>query len=364
MAKIAVDARPLSIPTTGIGRYTLAVLERMLSSEHHWYLYSHQPLLVDFESLPNVTVRSANIQKGSLSTFFAQMVFPLWAWKDDVDLFWSPRHHLPLCLGRSISKVLTIHDLVWQRFPKTMSRLGLQLERLLMPQGVKLADSVIAVSEATANELRQSFPSCAEKIVTIYEAPFLEVSEVPGPPGEYFLFVGTIEPRKNLKRLLEAYSLYRERVTDPLPLKICGGKGWGMPELKGKVQELDLEESVEILGYITDDQLPKLYREARALLIPSLYEGFGLPIVEAYSQGTPVLTANRGAMAEVAGDAAVTVNPDSTAEIAHALAVLTQDLERVSELQFSALRRAGEFSWDKAAAETLSVIESALNRAR
>ncbi|WP_444904967.1 glycosyltransferase family 4 protein [Microbulbifer sp. CnH-101-E] len=364
MAKIAVDARPLSIPTTGIGRYTRALLERMLRSEHHWYLYSHQPLLVDFQSLPNVTIRSGNVQRGSLSTFFAQTVFPFWAWRDEVDLFWSPRHHLPLCLGGSVSKVLTIHDLVWQRFPKTMSRLGLQLERLLMPPAVKSAGSVIAVSESTASELKQSFSACAEKVVTIYEAPFLEVSEAPGPLGGYFLFVGTIEPRKNLRRLLEAYASYRTIVAEPLPLKICGGRGWGMPELQERVQALDLEGSVEILGYMADDQLPKLYREARALLIPSLYEGFGLPIVEAYSQGTPVLTANRGAMAEVAGNAALTVNPDSSTEITQALTVMTEDHLKVTELQSCALKRASEFSWDKAAAETLSLMESTLNRAQ
>ncbi|WP_299586437.1 glycosyltransferase family 1 protein [uncultured Microbulbifer sp.] len=364
MAKIAVDARPLSIPTTGIGRYTRAILERMIVSEHEWYLYSHQPLLVDLQSLPNVTVRSGNVRRGSLSSFFAQAVFPFWAWRDSADLFWSPRHHLPLCLGSSVSKVLTVHDLVWQRFPETMPRLGLQLERMLMPPAVKLADSVIAVSRSTASELRQSFPACAEKIVTIYEAPFLEVADTPSPLGEYFLFVGTIEPRKNLKRLLDAYSSYRKEIAGPLPLKICGGKGWGLPELQGKIRELGLEESIELLGYVADDQLPKLYREARALLIPSLYEGFGLPIVEAYSQGTPVLTANLGAMAEVAGDAALTVNPASTTEIARALTLLTQDREKVSELQLRALQRAEKFSWDKAAAETLSLVESILNRAR
>ncbi|WP_226647214.1 glycosyltransferase family 4 protein [Microbulbifer variabilis] len=364
MAKIAVDARPLSIPTTGIGRYTQALLEFMLDSEHQWYLYSHKPLLIDFESLNNVTVRSGAINKSSLSSIFAQVVFPLWSRIDKIDLFWSPRHHLPLCLGSSVVRVVTIHDLVWQRFPQTMSRSGLLLERLLMPPSLKTADLVVTVSGSISDELQQSFPKYAEKIQTIHEAPFLALANKPGPLGKYFLFVGTIEPRKNLRRLLEAYCSYRELVTEPLPLKICGGKGWGMPELKGKVQELDLEGSVEILGYITDEKLPDLYREARALLIPSLYEGFGLPIVEAYSQGTPVLTANRGAMAEIAGSAALTVNPDSTTEIAHALAVLTEDHPKVKELQIRALRRASEFSWDKAAAETLSVIESTLDRAR
>ncbi|WP_444941388.1 glycosyltransferase family 4 protein [Microbulbifer sp. ZKSA004] len=358
MAKIAVDARPLSIRTTGIGRYTLALLELMLESEHEWYLYSDKPLLRSFESLNNVKVRSGTVSKSSLSSIFSQVVFPLWAWKDKVDIFWSPRHHLPLFLGPSVVRVVTIHDLVWQRFPQTMSRFGLLLERLLMPPSLMMADSVITVSQSVSKDLQQSYPKCTRKIKAIHEAPFLGLANRPGPLGNYFLFVGTIEPRKNLSSLLQAYSLYRSSVTDPLPLKICGGKGWGMPELEGMVRALGIEKGVEILGHIVDDQLAKLYQEARALLIPSLYEGFGLPIVEAFSQGTAVLTANRGAMAEIAGGAALIVNPDSVEEIAQSLIVLSEDHLKVMELQCSALKRASEFSWDRAAAETLSLIES------
>lgn len=360
MARIAVDARPLSIPTTGIGRYTHAILQRLLESEHQWYLYSHQPLLTDFRAMPNVTVRCGNIRKASLGSLFAQSVFPLWARKDHVELFWSPRHHLPLCLGSSIASVVTIHDLVWQRFPETMPWLGLQLERMLMPPALNKADAVIAVSGSTSSELQQSFPACAAKVRTVYEAPFLDLADEPGPEGDYFLFVGTIEPRKNLMRLLSAYAAYQAQAVQPLPLKICGGKGWGLPELESKLRELGVQDRVQILGYVADDQLPGLYRGARALLIPSLYEGFGLPIVEACSQGTPVLTANRGAMAEVAGEAALTVNPEDERDMAQALLALTQDLEMVAALQSRALRRAGEFSWDRAAAETLSVMEACL----
>lgn len=360
MARIAVDARPLSIPTTGIGRYTHAVLERLIQSDHHWYLYSHQPLLVDFQSRANVTVRSGRVKRASLSSLYAQVLFPHWARKDRADLFWSPRHHLPLCLNSSISSVVTVHDLVWQRFPQTMSRLGLYLERLLMPPSLRCADAVIAVSNSTADELRDSFPECEAKIRTIYEAPFLNPVKEPGPLGEYFLFVGTIEPRKNLMRILDAYALYRTQVAKPLPLKICGGKGWGLPELQSKVRALRIEDQVEILGYISDHQLPKLYRGARALVIPSLYEGFGLPIIEAFSQGTAVLTANRGAMEEVAGNAALIVDPDDELEIARALSTLTEDLSRVADLQGRALRRARKFSWDKAAADTLALMESSI----
>lgn len=361
MARIAVDARPLSIPTTGIGRYTLAILERLLASEHQWYLYSHQPLLCDFESLPNVIVRCGNIRMASLSSLYSQVVFPLWSKTDEIELFWSPRHHLPLFMSASAAKVVTVHDLVWEKFPKTMSILGRQVERILMPPSLRAADAVIAVSNSTANELRQSFPACVDKVQTIYEAPFLDMSDVHGSMGDYFLFVGTIEPRKNLAGLLRAYRRYQSQAVRPISLKICGGKGWGLPALESLIEENGLTEYVDVLGYVNDDELPELYRGARALLMPSLYEGFGLPIVEAFSQGTPVLTSDRGAMREVAGDAGLLVDPENTDQVANALLQLTDDHSLVANLQLRAQARAKLFSWDLAAEQTLSLMESLLS---
>ena len=364
MARIAVDARPLSIPTTGIGRYTLAILRRLLDSDHHWYLYSHQPLLYEFEGLSNVTVRCGNVQHAGLGSLYAQVVFPMWGRKDEIDLFWSPRHHLPLCLGKSLSKLVTIHDLVWQRYPQTMSPLGRLIERLLMPPSLKMADAVIAVSDSTAKEVQKSFPGSADKVRTIYEAPFLKAPAGPCGDGGYFLFVGTIEPRKNLSALLRAYRLYQTELTHPLPLKICGGKGWGLPQLESLIAEEGLGESVELLGYIHDDQLPALYRNARALLMPSLYEGFGLPIVEAFSQGTPIMTSNRGAMKEVAGNAGILVDPENVEDMAAGLVELTCNSPLVEDLQQRAQDRVKLFSWDRAGEQTLSLMESLLTSKR
>jgi len=360
MARIAVDARPLSIPTTGIGRYTEAVLSRLLQSSHDWFLYSDRPLRSDIAVRGNVHIRTGGLKAAKLSSLYAQWQFPRWADTDQVELFWSPRHHLPLLMGANISRVVTIHDLVWKRYPQTMSRFGRVLERLLMPPSVKGAKAVIAVSDSTASELVHCIPQCAERVRTIHEAPFMSVADKPGPLGDYFLFVGTIEPRKNLLRLLEAYALYVSQLEQPLPLKICGGRGWGLPALAERLQVLGITDQVEVLGYVGDDKLPDLYREARALLIPSLYEGFGLPIVEAFSQGTPVLTSDRGAMAEVAGDAGLLVDPESTSTIAAALESRTDGTDLVSVLQQRALERAGVFSWDTAAAQTLATMESLL----
>lgn len=354
MTRIAVDARPLSFPTTGIGRYTRAVLSRLFEGDWEWYLYSDRPLLWP-EVLPeNVQVRYPRTMLPGMGSIFAQAAYPLWAKKDGIDLFWSPRHHLPLMLGGSTRSIVTVHDLVWQYFPQTMTRMGRLLDQFLMPLSVKASDAVIAVSQATANEVRANWPD--SNVSTILEAPFLNLS-ARSPRGDYFLFVGTLEPRKNLLALLQAFRLYLDTSSTQLPLKIAGGKGWGLPALEERLTEMGLGEHVEILGYASDSELETLYRHARALLMPSLYEGFGLPIVEAFSQATPVLTSNRGAMKEVAGNAALLVDPEDVSGMAEAMRQLTEDHTMVEELQDRAGSRGRVFSWDKAAQETRQLME-------
>ena len=357
MARIGIDARPLASPTTGIGRYTKALVERIIESDHEWFLYTNKKLLHDFSSFPSVTIRNANLGIGALSSLVAQILFPVWGRKDKLDIFWSPRHHLPLLMPREVRQVVTIHDLVWQRCPETMPFLGLQLERLLMPASLSRAHKIISVSNSTALDISELYPGCEDKLETIYEAPFIPMSETSPVLGNYFLFVGTLEPRKNLEGLLKAYRLYVDQVMEPLPLKVCGAKGWGLPRLTSVINSLQLQGHVEVLGYVDDEELPSLYRGARALLMPSLYEGFGLPIVEAFSQGTPVVTSNKGAMSEVAGRAAIGVDPLDIEDISSALIGLSRNNLMVLELQRLALQRARQFSWDRAGASTMNAFE-------
>ncbi|MBY6189172.1 glycosyltransferase family 4 protein [Microbulbifer agarilyticus] len=361
MAKIAVDARPLSAPTTGIGRYTYALLEKMFNSEHEWYLYSHQPLQVNVPEGENVKVRTGSVRKSALGSVFAQLKYPYWAKKDAVDLFWSPRHHLPVFLKGSCPTVVTVHDMVWRAYPETMAKAGLYLEQLLMPRALRQAEAVICVSESTRQDVQHYFPDTGHKLHVVPEAPFLPANGHISGLGEYFLFVGTLEPRKNLRNLLHAFRLYTRAVDSPLPLKICGGKGWGLPEIEGILAELDIEPYVEVLGYVSDRELKHLYREARALVMPSLYEGFGLPIVEAYSQGTPVITSDRGAMREIAGDLGVLVDPESPADIAGAFQTMTCQRELVARLKKDVITYVEKFDWRVAAQKTIDVMESAIS---
>jgi len=176
-----------------------------------------------------------------------------------------------------------------------------------------------------------------------------EQNTVSGGQGNYFLFVGTLEPRKNLPRLLRAYRRYCSETPQFYPLKIVGGSGWGGEDVAGLVGELGLSQHVELLGKVDDRGLRKLYSEAYALLMPSLYEGFGLPVVEALSMGVPVITSRDSAMSEVAGSAGLYVDPQSEAEIGEGLVRLTIDSELYASLRDRAVVEMGRYDWDDSA---------------
>jgi glycosyltransferase involved in cell wall biosynthesis len=365
--KIAVDARPLSHPLAGIGRYTDSLLRELIPRGNDWYLYSDRPLLEDYSTLGSVIVRTPEkvVKPGAI---WSQFGFVRWARDDDVDLFWSPRHHLPLFLPRKMKKLLTVHDLVWLRYPRTMKPRGWLLELMFMPLSLLLSDRIIAVSRFSADEVSNTFHISMDKIETIPEAVFSTSSDMEADVSpellddRFFLFVGTPEPRKNLQRLLEAYKIFLAQGMECSPkLYIVGGSGWGQ-QISETIQTLDLEGHVYVLNRINDAALEEVYKHAVALLMPALYEGFGLPILEAMSHGTPVVTSDRSSLPEVAGDAALLVNPYDVKSISDAMEAIFSDKKLRSELSSKALLQAKKFSWKESADQTMAVIEGLLSR--
>ena len=169
--RIAVDAKLLSSPLTGIGRYTHALLEQLIPMGHQWFLYSDKPFQSNLTSNPRVSARHGNARPASRGGLvWSQWHYNRWAIQDVVDLFWSPRHHLPLLLPRRLPRVVTIHDLVWKQFPETMPSRSLWLERLLMGPSIASADRVICVSKFTASEVSRYYPAAVGKCRVIHEA--------------------------------------------------------------------------------------------------------------------------------------------------------------------------------------------------
>ncbi len=361
--RIAVDARPLAAPLTGIGRYTRALLEAMVERGHQWFLYSDRPLHVSVPENPRLWVRHGDAVGGTPGSLrWAQWQYQRWAVQDVVDLFWSPRHHLPLLLNRRIASVVTIHDLVWRQFPETMRPKNLWLERALMGPSIRVADRIICVSRFTASEVSRYYPSAVGKCQVIHEAAEQDIAVSPynaDLPAEYLLFVGTLEPRKNLPRLLRAYATLKEDAAVP-PLVIVGGGGWGGEDLPSVVDSLDLGSRVHLCGYVSDAELQAIYAGARCLLMPSLYEGFGLPVLEAMQHGVPAIASSTSSLPEVVGDAGVLVNPYSEKELASAITRIVHEPGLHEDLSRRASARTEQFSWQRAAEETLALFESTL----
>lgn len=355
--RIGVDARALGHPTFGIGRYTRALLDRMIAtSSHEWILYADGPLTFDHAAEARVTGRDFARRSGLLGITRSQLGFARRAAADRVDLFWSPRHHLPLPLSRRVPTVLTIHDLTWRICPNTMRASRRLLERVLMPASVSRADRIICVSQSTADDLCAWRSDVAGKVAVVHEG--CHRMEVPDDTsgGRYFLFVGTREPRKNLANLIRGFAAALSAGLTDCRLVIAGGVGWGEP-VEHVIRAEGIGDHVDVLGHVPDAVLHQRLAGAIALCLPSLYEGFGLPALEAMQYGTPVIGANVGAIPEVVGDGGILVSPHGAREIAGAMLKLAADSELRATLSGQARARAALFSWDAAAVRTLSILE-------
>lgn len=364
MSNIFVDARPLSDDRlTGISRYTFEVLTRVIPMGHHWTLCSHRPITIGDWNFKNVTIKCCNIKSKYSRMIWAQSLLPYWA-NLDADLFWSPTPRLPLFLNRSIPSVITVHDLVWRHAPETMIPLSRLLDSILMPHAVRFCDSILAVSNSTRNDILREMPDVlGSKITTVkLGANNLAslISKNISLHSPYILVVGTLEPRKNLIRLLEAFSLIDSTVRGPYKIIISGGAGWGDLQLMDLIAKYQLEGSVEVLGYQSDIDLANLYRNASFLSFMSLYEGFGLPLVEAMQFGLPIITSNMSSMPEVAGNAAVYVDPYNIYSIRDGLLKLMTDCNLHNRLSNNSIERGKLYNWDVVADETYAVIKRAL----
>lgn len=282
-----------------------------------------------------------------------------------VDVLHSPDHVAPNRVGWQ--SVVTVLDLAFLAHPEAYSAASLVYYTQVF-RTLSQAAKVITISDFTRQEVLNRISIAPEKVVTTqlavdpgyYPRSQSECEDVASRlevPDSYFLVVGTIEARKNLERLIAAYALLPRKGRPHLVF--AGGRGYHYDRVLEAVQEYRLEDQVRFLGYVGDEDLPMLYSGAAGLLYPSRYEGFGLPILEAMACGCPVVTSNRGSMAEVAGNAAILVDPNSAESIAHGIADLLDSSSVRAGLIAKGSARVQEFSWRTAAEQTLDVYRSA-----
>ncbi|MCG8529355.1 MAG: glycosyltransferase family 4 protein [Desulfovibrionales bacterium] len=361
--KIGVDVNSLLPPITGIGRYLYEVLTRMIQMGGEWILYATGSIYNEKEFLEkkNVKLVKLTIPKLLPKIFFVQCLVPILIKKNGLDVFWSPTHRLPLWGNPTIRYCMTIHDLVYLQVPETMHPVNRKIEELFFAPSVRRANVIACVSSSTKADLLSNFSELIDKASVTRLGHSLASNESVTwtsdlKKNNYILFVGTIEPRKNIERLLHAYSLLSVEVKRRYPLIVVGKEGWGNINLHSLVNKYDLKDCVVVKGYVTDFELFLLYRNAKLLALPSLYEGFGLPIAEAQAFGVPALASNLSSMPEVVGGAGRVVDPFDVIAIRNGLNTLLTDetlWERCSE---NALEQSQLFSWKQCAEKTFSLL--------
>ena len=288
----------------------------------------------------------------------ASLVFPAAAYLARCDLFFGANYFLPRALSAAAKRrVITVHDLTYKRFPHLLQKETLEnLEREMLREIVR-ADAIVCVSEATRSDLLAFYEVDPRKVFAILSgpppsrpaaAPALEL------PQRYLLFVSTIEPRKNLDVLLDAFERVKDRGYSG-ELVVAGKIGWKAEETIRRMAESRWRAAIRRLDYVERAQLPWLYRRADAFVLPSLYEGFGFPILEAMAEGTPVIAAENSSLPEVGGDAALYFPTGDAAALAEAIGRVTSEPGLRDRLRSRAAANLARFSWERTAQETAAV---------
>jgi glycosyltransferase involved in cell wall biosynthesis len=284
------------------------------------------------------------------------------------DVLFVPSHVLPLVHPRR--SVATVHDLGYLAYPDAHRPADRRYLAWSTGWNARQSTLVLADSEATKTDLVRAYgvPSAKVRVVYLGCDVMNLAAGLPAPSPTtqpYFLYVGTLQPRKNLERLVAAFAqLAADPALADVHLVLAGRKGWLYDSLFAQVEHLGLAGRVIFPGYVPDEALPDLYRGALAYVFPSLYEGFGLPVLEAQAYGVPVMTANNSSLPEVAGDAALLVDPHDVDAIAAAMRRLATDAALRQELIRRGTVNVARFSWEKCASETLAVLEEAAQAGR
>lgn len=362
--KLSIDATGLGGAKTGTAVYLLEILrvwnnKKDLSHRFVIYISAKTKHYFDDLCLDKRFILRAAPDNRPLRILWQQLVLPFELIVQGCDVHWGAGFILPLLSKRKA--VVSIHDITFQLFPEVHERSKRWYFPWMIGQAVRKARRIIVISETTKRDLAALYPEAAAKtIVTMLAARPLDTRDKQGSSGgaisgPYVLAIGTLEPRKNIPRLIEAWLGVPREVRGKTRLLIAGARGWMDKDLQG-YRSLE-EMGVQFLGFVEEKVLGNLLNGALALTYPSLYEGFGLPVVEAMAMGVPVLTSAIGATAEVAGDAALLVDPTSVKSIRQGIErILTDDTLRQT-LSKKGFVRASSFSWEGTASDTLTALE-------
>ncbi|MBI3980596.1 glycosyltransferase family 4 protein [Candidatus Microgenomates bacterium] len=372
---VGIDAsRAFSEQKTGTENYSYQLIKSIakLDSHHSYLLYTRKvgeeevKKAFNWSNIPqNITIRNITFTRLWTQLGLAsEVVF------NPPDTLFIPAHTLPVLRSPKIKTVVTIHDLGYEFLPQYHQFPHKLYLNKSTEYAVAQASRLIAVSQSTKKDLIKKLNCPEGKIEVIYEGydksiynlqctmyKRNEVLRKYNLDKPFILFVGTLQPRKNIVRLIEAFSLIASSFKEPVELVIAGNKGWMYEEILAAPKKYRIENLVKFLGYTTEEDLPVLYSSTLCFCLPSLFEGFGLPVLEAMACGCPVLVSRTSSLPEVAGDAGIYVDPLNTQEIAKNLqSIISSNNLRLLKRKQS-LEQAQKFSWEKCAEETIGLFE-------
>jgi glycosyltransferase involved in cell wall biosynthesis len=369
--KIAIQAADLDADRIdGTRVYILNLLKYFgkLDSSNQFLIYhknKFNPHLTP-PDFPNYKI----ISKSS-DYFWTQTLFAHRLWKDKPDVLWMPMHNIPMVRRKGMKTVVTIHDLAFKYFPETFTKKDLFKINLLTKIAVMFADKIITVSESSKRDILKFYPGIKEdEIMVIYhgfdadvynkerdQEKEAQIKKKYGINGPYIIYIGAIQPRKNLEKLVEAFELVKKDTND-LKLVLAGEKAWLSEGVFQKIEKSQYKNDIICPGRINFEEMGHLLRGAKAFVFPSLYEGFGIPVLEAFASRVPVVCSQNSSLPEVGGDAAIYFEDNDANDMAEKIKNVLAD-ENLRQIHIAkGLEQIKKFSWEKCARETLEYLKS------
>lgn len=374
--KIAISTASLRQPLTGLGHYTLNLIQSLQKSAGNDLIFfdsskwsntaSIKPQKVSFNALSVLRRLPFAYQA---KRFWGQLSFWRGIKKNQPDLYHEPNFLAYQC---NLPTVITVHDLSWIKFPEVHPPSRVREMNRFFERGIKKASHIITDAEYIRQEFIQHFNYPADRVTAIplginkSFAPYSQnetratLIQRELNHGNYILAVGTLEPRKNLIVAIDAFLLLPKVLRQKYPLVIAGSRGWLLGGLEKKLSSLIQSGEIRLLGYVPQDELPHIIAGALTLIFPSIYEGFGLPPLEAMASGVPVIASNNSSIPEVVGDTGILLNSSDTQGFSEAMKSLIENPMLREALSQKALERSKKFTWEQCALSTLEVYKKVL----
>jgi len=386
--KIGIDARSILNPekgdAIGVGHYTYQLIRHLLQIDKE----NEYVILFDFHARekdikkfkqPNVKIKFYPFSdyKKYLPGAYNEILGTATLAREHLDVVHSTSATNRIPTSYRGKTIITIHDLASYKVPDVFPKIKTARLKAVTKLMVGKANKVIAVSESTKKDICDIFGCEGEKVKVIYsgldkrffEEPAMSREKIMAKFGisnngtKYILFLGTLEPVKNISRLFEAYKIMREKLKKEIgkceyKLVMAGKKGWLAEEYKKMAKDMEIGKDVIFTGYVIGDEIVPMFKNAEFFVMPSLYEGFGTTVLEAFAAGTPAIVSNVSSIPEIAGDAAILVNPIDIKEIADAMLKLAKDDKLCYDLRQKGFEQVKKFDWEKTARETLEVYKS------